>query len=355
MPGRYEEVCAELVAAPRTWLVTGAAGFIGSHLVEALLGLGQRVVGLDDLSTGFRRNLRAATAAHPEAAGRFRLVRGDVRAADACRTACAGADIVLHQAAIASVPLSIEDPARTHAVNVGGTLTLLAAARDAGVRRVVQASSSAIYGDLRGVPHREDRIGAPLSPYALSKLQAEEWADLFGRLYGLEAVGLRYFNVFRPRQDPAGGYAAVIPAWTRALLLGKPCVVHGDGSTTRDFVPVEDVVQANLLAAVADLPSGARVFNVGAGRSTSLGKLFELLRDAVGALHPYAGFALPRHDPRRAGDVHDSRADISSITAALGYRPSAKLGPAIARTVRWHSDALRSRATAAATLAGGSG
>ncbi|HEU4451848.1 MAG TPA: NAD-dependent epimerase/dehydratase family protein, partial [Longimicrobium sp.] len=232
---------------------------------------------------------------------------------------------------------------------VGGTLALLAAARDAGVRRVVQASSSAVYGDLQRVPHREDRTGAPLSPYALTKLQAEEWGDLFGRVYGLEVVGLRYFNVFGPRQHPRGAYAAVIPAWTRALLRGEPCVVHGDGSTTRDLVPVADVVQANLLAAVTELPSGARVFNVGTGRSTSLGELFRLLRDVAGALHPCARFALPLYDAQRQGDVHDSRADISSITAVLGYRPSTDLGPAIARTVRWHTQELRIRATGAAT------
>ena len=349
MPFRYDEIRAELLATPpRTWVVTGAAGFIGSHLVEALLGLGQRVVGLDDLSTGTRANLREALVAHADLRGRFRFVRADVRSPDACRAACAGADYVLHQAAVASVPRSVADPLETHAVNVGGTLNVLAAACDRGVRRVVYASSSAVYGDLRAVPHREERLGAPLSPYALGKLEGEEWAALFARLYGLESVGLRYFNVFGARQDPAGPYAAVIPAWAGALLSGEPCVVHGDGGTTRDFVPVGDVVQANLLAALSGLPGGERVFNVGAGRSTSLDELFAMMRDAAAALRPDARFAAALHGAPREGDVRDSRADVSRITAALGYRPAADFRSALAETLRWYAARLLAAAAPAA-------
>ena len=344
MSDRYEEIRAELAAAPRTWVVTGAAGFIGSHLVEALLGLGQRVVGLDDFSTGRRRNLREAVDANAGSRARFRLIRADVRDAAACRAACAGAHHVLHQAAVASVPRSVADPLETYAVNLGGTLNVLQAARAEGVGRVVYASSSAVYGDLRAVPHREERLGAPLSPYALSKRDAEAWAALFARLYGTEAVGLRYFNVFGPRQDPEGPYAAVVPAWTRALLRGEPCVVHGDGGATRDFVPVADVVRANLLAAVAALPGEARVFNVGAGRATSLEALFALLRDAVAELRPEVRFAAAVHDAAREGDVRDSRADLSRITAALGYRPTGDLFPALRETVRWHAARLRGAA-----------
>jgi UDP-N-acetylglucosamine 4-epimerase len=339
MRGRYDEVREELRAEPRRWLVTGAAGFIGSHLVEELLRLGQDVVGLDDFSTGTRRNVAEVIAAVP-GARRSRLRMGDVREPSACREACRGVDYVLHHAAIASVPRSLADPCETVSVNVGGTVALLHAARLAGVRRVVSASSSAVYGASDDAVQREDAAGAPLSPYALSKRSGEDWGELFGRLYGLEVVSLRYFNVVGPRQDPSGPYAAVVPLWIHDLLAGNPAVIHGDGLTTRDLVPVADVVQANLLAAVSPLGDGPRVFNVGMGRDTSLEELFALVRDAVARVRPEAAREVPLHDAARDGDVRRSRADISRIRSALGFAPSGDLAAAIAATVHWHATRL---------------
>ncbi len=318
--------------------MTGGAGFIGSHLVEALLGAGQRVRVLDDFSTGHRSNLAAVTASAPE---RFELHEGDVREPSACRAAMSGVDVVLHQAALGSVPRSIHDPAASHDVNVTGFLNVLSAARDAGVRRVVYASSSSVYGDHPGLPKVEDATGRPLSPYAATKAADELYAHAFASAYGLETVGLRYFNVFGPRQDPNGAYAAVIPLWFRALLGDGPAWLNGDGETSRDFTYVANVVQANLLAATTTDPAAVRtVYNVAAGGRHTLLELFDAMRAAAARLHPAAaGMELHRR-PLRAGDIRHSHADVSRARALLGYEPTHDLRAGLDETVRWYGRAV---------------
>jgi UDP-N-acetylglucosamine 4-epimerase len=325
--------------ARRTWLVTGAAGFIGSHLVEHLLRLDQRVVGLDDLSTGRERNLAEALAAvsRPQAA-RFRFDRGDIRDPACCARALVGVDVVLHQAALGSIPRSLADPLRTHDVNVTGFLRVLAAARDAGVRRLVYASSSSVYGDHPALPKREDVVGRPLSPYAASKRADELYACAFGRSYGLELVGLRYFNVFGPRQDPLGPYAAVIPRWFAALLAGVRVVIHGDGETSRDFCFVDNVVQANLLAATSQAPEAlGEVFNVAFGERTTLRELFALVRGEAARWRPAAAAAEPEHDDFRQGDVRHSLASIDKARQILRYAPAWSVRDGLARSSRWYA------------------
>jgi UDP-N-acetylglucosamine 4-epimerase len=343
---RYDEVQEQLRREPRTWLVTGAAGFIGSHLVETLLALGQRVVGLDDFSSGYRANLEEVMGACAAAGGRFRFVEGDIRDPFTCLDACRGTDYLLHQAAIGSVPRSIEDPLGTHATNTAGTLNLLVAARETGVRRVVYASSSAVYGDSDAIPAREEAVGAALSPYAVTKRGCEEYAAVFARVHGTEAVGLRYFNVFGARQDPRSAYAAVIPVWAREMISGVRCTVHGDGLTTRDFTWVGDVAQANVLAATAPLSEPAPVFNVGSGRATTLSELHAALAAAV---RRRTGLPVPPplHGPFRDGDVRHSRADVSRISAALGYRPVPSFAPCLDATVAWYVSRLAPRAARA--------
>jgi UDP-N-acetylglucosamine 4-epimerase len=340
MPGHgaWEATQARLHERPRTWLVTGVAGFIGSHLAERLLALGQRVVGLDDFSTGSRRNLEAIRAAvTPAQAARFSFHEGDIRDPAACARACEGVDLVLHEAALGSVPRSIARPLDTHDVNVTGFLRVLEAARAAGVRRVVYASSSSVYGDHPGLPKVEDAIGAPLSPYAVSKLADELYAGASGRCYGLELVGLRYFNVFGPRQDPAGPYAAVIPQWFAALLAGRAPAIHGDGETSRDFCFVENVVQANLLAATtADGAAVGQVYNVACGARTTLNELFALVRERVARTQPAARAIEPAFGPFRAGDVRHSLADVSKASRLLGYRPLVQVAEGLDRAAAWY-------------------
>ena len=340
---------AELRAAPRSWLVTGAAGFIGSNLAEHLLRLGQRVVGLDDFSTGHRRNLDDALEG-AGGAGEWRFVEGSVCDAACCRDACAGVDYVLHQAALGSVPRSIADPVATHAANVDGFLTLLVAARDARVRRFVYAASSSTYGSDPGLPKVEDRIGEPLSPYAVTKRVNELYASVFARVYGVEAMGLRYFNVFGRRQDPAGAYAAVIPAWIGNLLAGRPCRIHGDGETSRDFCYVDNVVQANLLAATAPAPpDGARVYNVAYGERNTLNTLFALIRDGLAAAGvPGVRDAVPEYGDFRPGDVRHSLADVTRARSELGYAPTHDLRAGLAEALPWYVDDARRRAATAA-------
>jgi len=327
-----------LSARPRKWLVTGAAGFIGSHLVETLLARGQAVVGLDDFSNGHRRNLedvRAAVSA--EQWGRFRLLEADIRDAGACREASAGVELVLHQAALGSVPKSIADPLRWHSVNATGSLNVFLSARDAGVQRVVYASSSSVYGDDPELPRREARTGRPLSPYASSKAGMELDAQVMSSCYGLQAIGLRYFNVFGPRQDPEGAYAAVVPQWTFAMLAGLPTAINGDGETSRDFCYVANVVQANLLAALTPEPEAVnRVYNIGAGARTSLNELHRMLCALV---QPFATAALsaPLQRELRAGDVRHSHADISLARELLGYRPEFDVRRGLELTVGWYA------------------
>ena len=326
-----------LAPAPSTWLVTGAAGFIGSHLLETLLRGGQRVVAVDDFSTGHRRNLDAATAAAGHAAAaRLRFIEGDIGSQTVLAQALPGVDYVLHQAALGSVPRSLADPVATFKANVDAFFRLLVAAREAGVRRFVYASSSSVYGDSPVLPKREAHTGALLSPYAASKAADELFADVIARCYGLPCVGLRYFNVFGPRQDPQGPYAAVIPRWLQALIDGTPPRINGDGLTSRDFCYVANAVQANLRAALVDTGVGHAVYNVAAGRQTTLNQLFEMLRERVARAHPRAASLEPVHGEFRAGDVRHSLADVGLAAQALHYSPSHDIERGLDETVRWY-------------------
>ena len=317
-----------------TWLVTGSAGFIGSHLVEQLLRSGQQVVSLDNFATGHRANLREVEqAVGPEAWRRHRFIEASIVDIDACRAACRGVNIVLHQAALGSVPRSIADPIPTHMTNVTGFLNMLVAARDARVQRFVYASSSSTYGDDEGLPKVEPVTGDPLSPYAASKQVNEAYADVFARCYGMHTVGLRYFNVFGPRQDPEGAYAAVIPRWVRAMLTGAPVEINGDGETSRDFCYIANVVQANLLAALTEDPRAVnQVYNIAVGESTSLNSLFETLRSLLGTLN-----VQPLYGAFREGDVRHSLADITAARKLLGYEPTHSLSSGLREALSWYT------------------
>lgn len=336
----FEEVAAALRSRPRRWLVTGAAGFIGSHLVERLLVLGQTVTGLDNFSTGSRTNVEAVRAAVPPDQGsRYTFLEGDIRDPEACRRACEGVEVVLHQAALGSVPRSIEDPVTAHDVNVTGFVRVLEAARAAGIRRVVYASSSAVYGDHPGLPKVEEAIGRPLSPYAATKLHDEIYADVWRRCYGLEPIGLRYFNVFGPRQDPNGPYAAVMPIWFTSLLRGRRPAIFGDGETSRDFCYVENVVRANLLAATATRAEAAgRVFNIACGDRTTLNQLFHLIRERVARLDGRASALEPEYRAFRAGDVRHSLADVGAARAILGYRVTHDVAAGLDLAAEWYAE-----------------
>ncbi len=329
---------AALTAHPRRWLVTGSAGFIGSHLVEVLLGCGQEVIGLDDFSTGHRSNLDEVRHAVGDAAwGRHAFVEGDIAQWSTCTRACERVDVVLHQAALGSVPRSIADPRATHSANATGFLNLITAARDAGVSRFVYAASSSTYGDHPGLPKVEDRIGRPLSPYAVTKYLNELYADVFGRCYGLASIGLRYFNVFGARQDPEGAYAAVIPRWVAAMLSEQPVSIYGDGETTRDFCFVQNVVQANLLAALASAPAAiGEVYNVAVGGRMSLNELHRTLAEIVRRRHPRLRPAAPRFEPSRAGDVRHSQADIGKARALLGFVPTHDVRSGLEAAMPWY-------------------
>ena len=324
----------DLIATPRTWLITGVAGFVGSSLLEHLLDLGQRVVGLDNFCAGSRDNLDEVLDGREAPA--FRLIEGDIRNLDDCREACEGVDVVLHQAALPSVPMSIDDPLTSHAVNVGGFLNVLSAARDARVTRVVYASSSAVYGNASRVPVSEERAGDTLSPYAADKLADEFYAKVWGKQYGLGTIGLRYFNVFGRRQDPNGAYAAVIPRWVEALLRDAPCYVYGDGETTRDFCHVSDVVQANLLAAVAADSAVGEVYNVGRGAETSLNELFRMIRLGLAGYEAELASHQPVYEPFRAGDIRRSVADISKARRHLGFDPKMTVAEGLGEALEWY-------------------
>jgi UDP-N-acetylglucosamine/UDP-N-acetylgalactosamine 4-epimerase len=334
---RHQQVLEEIRSQPRRWLVTGAAGFIGSNLLERLLRLGQEVVGLDNFATGHRHNLDDVRAQVGGAAWeRFWFLEADIRDPEACRRACEGVEVVLHQAALGSVPRSIEDPITTNQVNIDGMLHMLVAARDAGARRFVYAASSSTYGDHPGLPKTEDRIGRPLSPYAVTKYVDELYAGVFQRVYGLETVGLRYFNVFGPRQDPEGAYAAVIPRWMGRMLRGERCQINGDGETSRDFCYVDNVVQANLLAATAPPEATDEVYNVAAGGRTTLNDLHTLMRAALGAHDPRVLSLEPVYADFRAGDVRHSQADIAKAAARLGYAPTHTLREGLVEAADWY-------------------
>ena len=331
-------VTNRLPSRPLTWLVTGSAGFIGSHLVETLLKLDQYVIGFDNFATGHRANLDEVKVAVGAAAWRrHRFIEADIVDLKACRDACSGVDIVLHEAALGSVPRSIENPLATHAANATGFLNLLVGARDAGVKRVVYAASSSTYGDHPGLPKIEDRIGRPLSPYAVTKYLDELYADVFDQCYGMSTIGLRYFNVFGPRQDPEGAYAAVIPRWAAAMLHGKPITIFGDGETTRDFCFIANVVQANLLAAMTtDAAAERQIYNVAVGGRMSLNELYAILRELTSARHPQLRIAPPAYEDFRAGDVRHSQADIGKAKRLLGYAPTYDVRSGLAESLGWY-------------------
>ncbi|HET7863713.1 MAG TPA: SDR family oxidoreductase [Burkholderiaceae bacterium] len=334
----YEQALAALRREPRTWLVTGVAGFIGSNLLETLLQNDQRVVGLDSFATGHRHNLEQVRAlVSPVQWQRLRFIEGDIRDLATCQQACEGVDHVLHQAALGSVPRSINDPITTNAANVSGFLNMLVAARDAKVRRFVYAASSSTYGDHPGLPKVEDRIGKPLSPYAVTKYVNELYADVFGRCYGLESIGLRYFNVFGPRQDPEGAYAAVIPKWAAALLRSEAVAINGDGETSRDFCFVANAVQANVLAATTTNTAAVnQVYNVAVGDQTTLNQLYEQLVQSLGAAVPGLRVPAPVYRDFRSGDVRHSRADISKAQDLLGYRPTHRFAEGLSVAAGWY-------------------
>jgi UDP-N-acetylglucosamine 4-epimerase len=341
----YAALLRELPAHPKRWLVTGAAGFIGSNLVEALLRLGQRVTGMDNFATGHQHNLDQVRALVGEAAWtNFDFAPGDIRVPGDCARACEGVDYVLHQAALGSVARSIEDPAATNATNVGGFLNMLTAARDARVTRFVYAASSSTYGDHPALPKIEEQIGRPLSPYAVTKYVNELYAEVFARCYGMDSIGLRYFNVFGPRQDPNGAYAAVIPQWVAALIADAPVRINGDGETSRDFCYIDNVIQANLLAACSTDPQAAnQVYNVALNERTSLKQLHAMMCALLQPRFPRLSGHTPQYTDFRPGDVRHSQADIDKARKRLGYEPTHRIQQGLAVAMDWYVDSLSTR------------
>ena len=343
----YNQLLTRLVAEHHTWLITGVAGFIGSNLLETLLKLNQHVVGLDSFATGHQRNLdEVQTLVTPAQWANFNFIPGDIRELADCQKACHGVDYVLHQAALGSVPRSLEDPITTNGTNITGFLNMLVAARDARVKSFTYAASSSTYGDHPGLPKVEDVIGQPLSPYAVTKYVNELYANVFACCYGFNTIGLRYFNIFGPRQDPNGAYAAVIPKWTAALLAGRKVYINGDGETSRDFCFIENAVQANLMAATVEpvIASEARqfmnpalnqVYNVSVGDRTTLNELFALLRVNLAA-NGVSADTQPIYRDFRAGDVRHSQADIGKAQRLLSYAPSHRLAAGIAQAMPWY-------------------
>lgn len=341
------DLCERLAERKARWLVTGAAGFIGSNLVEALLQNGQQVVALDNFATGHQRNFDEIARKLPEAfESCFRFIQADIRDREACLEAVDGVEIVLHQAALGSVPRSITDPLTSHDVNITGFLNILDASRRANVERFIYAASSSTYGDNAELPKREERIGNPLSPYAATKLADEIYAAVYARTYGFKATGLRYFNVFGPRQDPDGAYAAVIPKWTAAMIGGETVTINGDGQTSRDFCYVANAVQANLRAALAPDDVQGEVFNVAVGERTSLLDLFAMLSEALKRHQVHYSLA-PALGEFRAGDIRHSLADIGKARQLLGYSPTHRIDEGIEAAMPWYVDFFRKAKTAA--------
>ena len=337
---QYQTVCEQLKYAPKTWLITGVAGFIGSNLLETLLKLDQKVVGLDNFATGYQHNLDEVKGCVSEAQwSNFNFIEGDIRQFADCQTACNGVDYVLHQAALGSVPRSIVDPITTNDTNISGFLNMLTAARDAHVSSFSYAASSSTYGDHPGLPKVEENIGNPLSPYAVTKYVNELYADVFARSYGFKAIGLRYINVFGQRQDPNGAYAAVIPKWTASMIAGDDVFINGDGETSRDFCFIENTVQANILAATAADEAKNQVYNVAVGDRTTLNDLYAAIQVALleNSIN-YAKSAVYREF--RAGDVRHSQASIAKIQQALGYAPEYPIAEGIQLAMRWYVNNL---------------
>jgi len=338
----YSVLLDRLKTSPKTWLITGAAGFIGSNLVQTLLGAGQKVTGLDNLSTGYRKNLNLVRETVGDAAWKnFSFVQGDIRDLATCRTVCTGAEHVLHQAALGSVPRSIEDPIISNSNNINGFLNMLVAAKDAGVRSFVYAASSSTYDDEPNLPKVENRIGKPLSPYAVTKYVNELYADVFASAYGFRSIGLRYFNIFGQRQDPDGAYAAVIPKWFSGILRTSPVYINGDGETSRDFCYIANCVQANLPAACAQKDEAwNQVYNVAYGQRTTLNELFLLIRDAIARHRPEAAKTEALRRDFRAGDVRHSLADISKARVLLGYEPEYDVRRGLREVGEWYCRSL---------------
>lgn len=332
----YDTLKLKLQAEPKTWLITGVAGFIGSNLLETLLGLNQRVVGLDNFSTGYQRNLdEVKYLVSPKQWADFKFIEGDIRDLATCHKACVNIDYVLHQAALGSVPRSLADPIATNQNNIDGFLNMLVAARDAKVKSFTYAASSSTYGDHPDLPKVEEKIGNPLSPYAVTKLVNELYASVFARSYGFKSIGLRYFNVFGPRQDPDGAYAAVIPKWTADLLKGNPIFINGDGETSRDFCFVANAVQANMLAAAAAGEAKDQIYNVAIGERTSLNQLFHSIKNEL-VTHGVSLDAAPVYRDFRAGDVRHSLADISKAREMLGYQPTQRISEGLNAAMGWY-------------------
>ena len=334
----FNKLQDQLRASPKTWLVTGVGGFIGSNLLEALLKLEQRVVGLDNFATGHRKNLtEIQKLVSPGQWARFQFIEGDIADLPVCAKACSGVDFVLHQAALGSVPRSIDDPLASHRANVDGFINMLVAARDAKVRRLVYASSSSVYGDEPGLPKVEAKLGNPLSPYAATKLINEIYAAVFARAYKMETIGLRYFNVFGPRQDPEGAYAAVIPKWVASLLRREPVKINGDGETSRDFCYIDNVVQANLLAATTTHPEAAnKAYNIAVGERSTLNQLFEAIEGGLRRLDSGLPSQKPVYQDFRPGDVRHSLADISQAEQLLGYAPTHRIQEGMDTALDWY-------------------
>lgn len=344
----YETVQSQLNKTCYTWLITGVAGFIGSNLLQALLRLNQKVVGVDNFSTGFVLNLDFVRSNVTDTQWKnFHFIEGDIRNLEICQQACTSVDYVLHQAALGSVPRSLENPAATHGSNVDGFLNMLIASRDAGVSRFIYASSSSVYGDSPVLPKMENLTGEPLSPYALSKVINEKYANVFSRCYGMECMGLRYFNIFGPYQNPNGAYAAVIPRWASAMIAGEPCYINGDGLTSRDFSFIENAIQANLLAAlVQEAEALNQVYNVAVGEQTSLLQLFEYMKDILSVNYPHLRNFYPEFKPFREGDVAHSLASVQKSRNLLGYEPTHTIQEGLRATLDWYMDQSENQAIA---------
>ena len=333
---QYQTVCTQLKQAPKMWLVTGVAGFIGSNLLETLLKLDQKVVGLDNFATGYQYNLdEVQTLVSPAQWNNFSFIEGDIRNFEDCQKACMDVDYVLHQAALGSVPRSIADPITTNATNITGFLNMLTAARDAKVSSFTYAASSSTYGDHPALPKVEENIGNPLSPYAVTKYVNELYADVFARTYAFKTIGLRYFNVFGKRQDPNGAYAAVIPKWTAAMIAGDEVFINGDGETSRDFCFIENTVQANILAATANDEAKNQVYNVAVGDRTTLNDLFNALQAALNE-NGVTYNKKPVYREFRAGDVRHSQASIAKIEQFLDYEPEFNINQGINIAMPWY-------------------
>jgi UDP-N-acetylglucosamine 4-epimerase len=335
---QYTVIKTQLKHTPKTWLITGVAGFIGSNLLESLLRLNQAVIGLDNFSTGHQHNLdQVKESVSAEQWNSFRMIEGDIRNLKDCQDACANVDYVLHQAALGSVPRSLEDPLCTNENNINGFINMLVTARDAGVSRFVYAASSSTYGDHPGLPKTEDVIGKPLSPYAVTKYVNELYADVFARCYGFNTIGLRYFNIFGPRQDPEGAYAAVIPKWVASLLDNQPVYINGDGETSRDFCFIDNAVQANLLAATTENEDALnQVYNVAVGEQTTLNKLFDMIKGLLAEDRPGLSGTPAAYRDVRAGDVRHSLADISKAKRLLGYMPTHRISEGMEEAMAWY-------------------